>query len=104
MYGLTEHSTQFLDSALRAPDVARHKTVPPWARTRVLDPETLRDAPPGTPGLLCHTDLANRASVCTVLTEDMGVLGERGFVLIGRMPGAPARGCSIAIDELLGAR
>lgn len=104
MYGLTEHSTQFLDSALRAPDVARHKTVPPWARTRVLDPETLRDAPPGMPGLLCHTDLANRASVCTVLTEDMGVLGERGFVLIGRMPGAPARGCSIAIDELLGAR
>src|SRR3712207_9551623 len=55
MYGLTEHSTQFLDASLRnhvrgivAP---RYKAVPPWARTRVLDPETLDELPPGEIGL-----------------------------------------------------
>jgi hypothetical protein len=107
MYGLTEHSTQFLDAALRnrvrgvvAP---RYKTVPPWARTRVLDPETLEELPPGEIGLLCHHDLANRASAQIVLTEDLGYALGEGFELLGRAKGAEARGCSIAIDELLSA-
>jgi hypothetical protein len=107
MYGLTEHSTQFLDAVLRnhlrgvvAP---RYKTVPPWARTRVLDPDTLDDVPPGEMGLLCHYDLANRASVLAVLTEDIGYALGEGFELVGRARGAEARGCSIAIDELLSA-
>ncbi|HLH26914.1 MAG TPA: alcohol dehydrogenase catalytic domain-containing protein [Chloroflexota bacterium] len=107
MYGLTEHSTQFLDAVLRnhlrgvvAP---RYKTVPPWARTRVLDPETLTDVPPGEMGLLCHYDLANRASALAVLTEDIGYALGEGFELVGRARGAEARGCSIAIDELLSA-
>ncbi|HZU05630.1 MAG TPA: zinc-binding dehydrogenase [Chloroflexota bacterium] len=107
MYGLTEHSTQFLDAVLRnhlAGVVApRYKTVPPWARTRVLDPETLEELPPGEMGLLCHYDLANRASVLAVLTEDIGYLLGEGFELIGRARGSEARGCSIAIDELLSA-
>ncbi len=107
MYGLTEHSTQFLDATLRnhlAGKVApRYKTVPPWARTRILDPETLADVPPGEIGLLCHYDLANRASVLAVLTEDLGYALGEGFELLGRARGAEARGCSIAIDELLSA-
>jgi alcohol dehydrogenase, propanol-preferring len=107
MYGLTEHSTQFLDAALRnhlAGRVApRYKTVPPWARTRVLDPETLEELPPGEMGLLCHYDLANRGSVLAVLTEDIGYALGDGFELVGRAHGAEARGCSIAIDELLSA-
>lgn len=103
MYGLTELSTQFLDATLRRPHAPRHKAVPPWARTRVLDPETLRELPAGTPGVLCHTDLANRASVCTVLTEDLGVALEDGFEIMGRVAGSQARGCSIALDELLAA-
>ena len=103
MYGLTEHATQFLDGTLRRPDRRHVKEPPPWSRTRVLDRETLAPAPAGTVGLLCHTDLANRASVCTVLTEDLGVEREGGFELVGRAPGTEARGCSIAMDELLGA-
>jgi D-arabinose 1-dehydrogenase-like Zn-dependent alcohol dehydrogenase len=79
----------------------RFKTVPAWARTRVLDPETLAELPPGGVGVLCHTDLANRASVCTVLTEDLGVAVEGGFAMLGRVAGSQARGCSIAMDELL---
>jgi|GEM_PF-50618 len=107
MYGLTELSTQFIDANLRrhASGLAptRTKSVPPWARTRVLDPETLQELPAGEVGVLCHTDLANRASVCTILTEDLGVWRDDGFEILGRVQGAQARGCSIAMDELLSA-
>ena len=111
MYGLTELSTQFLDAVLRQAVPSRgdpresrrerFKTIPAWARTRVLDPETLEELPPGEVGVLCHTDLANRASVCTILTEDLGVAVAGGFEVLGRVAGSQARGCSIAMDELL---
>ena len=107
MYGMTEHSTQFLDAVLRdrVRGVAgpRYKTVPPWARTLVLDPDTLQPVPSGRPGLLCHWDLANRTSVMAVLSEDVGyeVGPGAGFELIGRARGTEARGCSIAVDELI---
>lgn len=105
MYGLTELSTQFLDTVLRDhlrdAGLPRHKVAPPWARTRLLDPQTLDPVPDGTEGVLCHTDLANRASVCTVLTEDIGIAREGGFEILGRMHGTQARGCSIAMDDLL---
>ena len=107
MYGLTELSTQFVDANLRRRYVGlppeRFKTVPPWARTRVLDPETLDELPPGEVGVLCHTDLGNRASVSTILTEDLGVWRGEGFEILGRVQGSQARGCSIAMDELLSA-
>jgi propanol-preferring alcohol dehydrogenase len=105
MYGLTEHSTQFLDAVLRnhlaGVQAPRYKAVPPWARTRVVDPETLVEVPRGEMGLLCHYDLANRASVLAVLSEDIGYALGEGFELVGRASGTEARGCSIAIDELL---
>ncbi len=48
-------------------------------------------------------DLANRNTVSCILTEDLGrTLGD-GFELLGRVQGAEARGCSMAIDELLSA-
>lgn len=105
MYGLTELSTQFLDATLRntmaGRALPRYKTVVPWARTRVLDPETLAELPPGEIGLLCHFDLANWSSVSHILTEDLGhELGD-GFEIVGRAAGAETRGCSLAIDELL---
>ncbi len=109
MYGLTELSTQFIDATLRDHLAGRPpaghplKTVPPWARTRVLDPETLAELPAGEVGVLCHTDLANWASVCTVLTEDLGVQRDGGFEMLGRVQGTQARGCSLAMDELLAA-
>jgi hypothetical protein len=57
--------------------------------------------PEGTPGLLCHHDLANAGSVAAVLTEDMGVAVDGGFRVLGRAPGAEPRGCSLALEELL---
>lgn len=107
MYGLTEHSTQFLDAVLRnrvqGRAGPRYKAVPPWVRTLVLDPDTLRPVRPGQLGLLCHYDLANRASVMAVLSEDVGYEVGDGFELVGRARGTEARGCSIAVDELISA-
>jgi hypothetical protein len=106
-YGMTEMCSQFYDSSLRDADRGKHgerrKLVPPWVRTRVVDAETLQPAPAGTTGLLQHFDLANAGAVLAIQTEDLGVAVPGGFRLLGRVRGAPPRGCSIAMDELLGA-
>jgi D-arabinose 1-dehydrogenase-like Zn-dependent alcohol dehydrogenase len=107
MYGMTEHGTQFLDAVLREHvadprrDPLRHKVVPPWARTLVVDPDTMAEQPAGERGLLLHYDLINRASALCVLTEDVGHTFGGGFELLGRAQGSEARGCSIALDELI---
>ena len=48
-----------------------------------------------------HCDLANFNSVTTILTEDLGVEVDDGFLLLGRVQGAEARGCSIAVEEFI---
>jgi len=107
MYGMTEHGTQFLDAVLRdhvrdpAAGLVRYKVVPPWARSLVVDPETMVERPAGERGLLLHVDLINRASALSVLTEDVGHSLGDGFELLGRAQGSEARGCSIALDELI---
>ncbi|MFL4474858.1 hypothetical protein ACIPVK_12750 [Paeniglutamicibacter sp. MACA_103] len=116
-YGMTEISTQYYDSTLREawlgrqPSV-RRKAVPAWSRIRVIDPSTGEDVEPGQHGLIVHYDLANRGSCLAVLAEDIGYLvppapgGEAiqpDFVLVGRAEAAEARGCSMALDEMLSA-
>lgn len=106
-YGMTEMCSQFYDSTLRdkvrGVDRPRRKLVPPWVRTRVVDPQTLEPLEPGQRGLLQHVDLANAGSVLAIQTEDTGTLVDGGFLMHGRTPGATPRGCSIAMDVLLGA-
>jgi hypothetical protein len=105
-YGMTELCSQRYESVLRDRFAgrsldARRLVAPPWLRTRVLDPDTLVPAPAGETGLLCHHDLANAGSVSVVLTEDLGrsVAGD-GIEIIGRIPGAPPRGCGMLLAEL----
>lgn len=104
-YGMTEMCSQFYDSSLRDTvrrrDRPRRKIVPPWVRTRVVDPETLDPVEPGSTGLLQHFDLANVGSVMAIQTEDVGVAVDDGFRLLGRAADAAPRGCSIAMDLLL---
>ena len=83
---------------------SRHKVVPPWACTQVVDAESLEPSPEGRVGLLRHFDLANLDSVMAIQTEDLGVAGAAGFELIGRAVGAELRGCSIAMDQWLTAQ
>lgn len=101
MYGMTELSSQFYDSGnATLPSV---KSGPHWIRTRVLDPLTAREIAPGERGLLAHCDLANFNSATTILTEDVGVAVDGGFLLLGRAEGAEAKGCSLAVQEFLDA-
>lgn len=100
-YGMSELCTQFYDNSLREPGKPRCKLVPPWARTLIIDPETMETLPKGQVGLIRHYDLANRGSAMAVQTDDLGVEIDNGFEILGRAQGAMSRGCSIAIDEML---
>jgi hypothetical protein len=105
-YGMTEMLSQLYDTTLRdhhhGRSRPRRKAGPPWVRSVAVDPETLEPLPPGRSGLLRHLDLANIGSVAAIQTEDVGRVDEHGLMVEGRVAGAPPRGCSIAMDLLLG--
>ena len=99
MYGMTELSTQFYDDGNSTlPSV---KSGPHWIRTRVVEPLSGEELPRGQQGILAHCDLANFNSVTTILTEDVGVAVDGGFLLLGRAQGSAAKGCSLAVEEFL---
>ena len=103
-YGMTELSSQFYERTLFESN-SPHGTYaePPWARVIPVDPETLAPVPEGEVGIAKIVDLMNIDSAVAILTQDrVRRLRAGGFELLGRLPGAPPRGCSIAIDELLG--
>jgi len=106
-YGMAEMGSQFYDDTLEAFHEGRPplpgKRIPPWVRTRVLDPETMREVPDGSRGILVHADLANEDIPFLIQTEDIGArLGDR-LQLEGRLLGAEARGCSLAFEQFLDA-
>ncbi|MBW3571704.1 MAG: long-chain fatty acid--CoA ligase [Gemmatimonadetes bacterium] len=102
-YGMTEMSSQFYDGVAgsAAAPAERLHAGPPWVRTQATDPETLRPLPHGETGVLRHFDLANLGSVMAIQTADLGVTWPAGFRVLGRAAGAEARGCSLAMDDLL---
>jgi len=101
-YGMTELGSQFYDSVLREPGAPRRKLAPPWTRVRIVDPLRGDLLPPGRVGAIVVQDLANTGSILAVQTADLGIATDDGFEVLGREPGAEERGCSIAVDELLG--
>jgi acyl-protein synthetase LuxE len=104
-YGMAELASQFYDDSLRAHTEGRQalpgKTIPPWVRTRVLDPETMAERPEGSRGLLVHYDLANLGTPFAVQTEDVGTLRGGRLLMEGRLSGAEARGCSLSFEQFL---
>lgn len=72
-----------------------HFRFPPWARARVISPETGREVNEGETGLLRVFDLANVFSVMVIQTEDLAVRRGDGFELLGRAKLAEPRGCSL---------
>jgi acyl-CoA synthetase (AMP-forming)/AMP-acid ligase II len=100
-YGMTELGSQFYDSVLRYPGQPRRKLLPPWARVRIVDPESGDEVAPGRVGCICIVDLSNTSSVLALQTADLGRTLEDGFEILGREPGAEARGCSLAADLML---
>lgn len=102
-YGMAELSSQFYDSVIRDRFDGMHRerrlVTSPWVRAVIVDPHTRQIAPHGTPGLVCHFDLANAGTAMAVLSEDIGVLDQHGMRLLGRAPHAETRGCSLNVSE-----
>ena len=97
-YGMTELSSQFYTSG-----VGQAHQAPPWMRFRVIEPNRNEEAAPGEIGLLRIFDLANLWSVLAVQTQDLAIAQPAGgFLLLGRDPQALPRGCSRAVDEVIG--
>ena len=95
-YGMCELSSQAYDGTLgRANDAPRLFRFPPWARARVVSPETMQKVALGQAGLLQITDLANVGSVLSLQTEDLAKRHDDGFELLGRAELAESRGCSL---------
>ncbi|MCJ7618583.1 MAG: hypothetical protein MUO43_18835 [Desulfobacterales bacterium] len=86
--GMGESSTNYFDNVLRnfigCKKVPRCKEVPPWTRTIIVDTKDFKRVPMGEIGLLRHYDLANRAQVFAVQTDNLGLETEYGFEIIGR--------------------
>ena len=106
-YGMCELGSQWYDANLAdrfaGRDLRYHvKIGPHWARTIVVDPVTALPLPPGETGLLRIFDLSNRGSVCAILTGDLARERDGGIEILGRHPGAPPKGCSIAADAMIG--
>jgi hypothetical protein len=114
-YGMTELSSQLYETTLAAAlgkwpaDEARHGVyaAPPWVRVTAVDPVTLAPLPDGEVGIARLVDLANVDSAVAIQTADRvrvlpGSRGNHSIELLGRAPGAPPRGCSIAVDDMLG--
>ncbi|HEX7078043.1 MAG TPA: AMP-binding protein [Candidatus Eisenbacteria bacterium] len=104
-YGMTELGSQFYDDRLVAAHERREPRpgwrIPPWVRTRVLDPETMEERRDGERGLLVHYDLANLEIPLAIQTEDIGVRVDDHLILEGRLRGAEARGCSLPYERFL---
>jgi len=104
-YGMSELSSQAYDGevgpvaaralpGLASPGARRFR-FPPWARVRIISPETGAAVEEGETGLICVFDLANVYSVLAVQTEDLGRRRGSGFELAGRAALAEPRGCSL---------
>jgi hypothetical protein len=104
--GATELGSQMYDNVFRNLWLGIHerrfKKHLPWTRTRVVDPTSLESLPDGEVGILMHYDLAQRGNAVAIQTEDLGLLVEDGFEIIGRVQDAEARGCSLLLEQLFG--
>jgi len=97
-YGMSELSSQAYDRVTGADPSAFQ--FPPWARARIISPETGSEVADGETGLIQIFDLANMNSVMAVQTEDLAIRRGRGFELIGRAELAEPRGCSLMSHEV----
>lgn len=102
-YGMTELSSQLYEATLVRTRASREVyTSPPWVRVTAVHPETLRAAAAGEVGIARIVDLANVDSAVAIQTADRVRVTAEGVELLGRLPGATPRGCSLAVEEVLG--
>jgi hypothetical protein len=108
-YGMTELTSQLYEATVADSELSRRQPgaasgtyfEPAWLRVTPVDPVSLLPVPHGSPGLARFIDLGNVDSAVCVVTQDLVRRSDGGIQLLGRQPGAPARGCSLAIEALL---
>lgn len=108
-YGMTELTSQLYEASIGESALGRERAgaapgiyfEPPWLRVTPVDPVSLEPLPEGEAGLARFVDLGNIDSAVSVVTQDLVRRASGGIQLLGRQPGAPARGCSLAIEALL---
>ena len=108
-YGMTELTSQLYEGTIRESALAaRHPEAAPgvyfephWLRVTPVDPLSLLPVAEGEVGLARFIDLGNVDSAVSVVTQDLVRRVDGGIQLVGRQAGAPARGCSLAIEALL---
>lgn len=74
---------------------------PPWVHISIRDPQNwMRICEPGEEGKIGIIDLANIYSCPFILTDDRGVMDDKGrFRILGRWDKADLRGCNFLIDR-----
>ncbi len=96
-YGMSELSSQAYDSVAGVGGPDRLFRFPPWARVRIVSPETGREVDAGETGLIQVFDLANAYSAMALQTEDIGRRRGDGFEMLGRAEASEPRGCSLML-------
>lgn len=98
-YGMTELGSQLYQAGIASGTEAPTYRAPPWLRVTAVDPESL--APVDGVGIARFVDLANVDGATAVLTADRVRVRGDEVELLGRLPGATPRGCSLALEPLL---
>lgn len=102
-YGMTELSSQLYERTLVCTSAPHGVyTCPPWVRVSAVDPGTLAELAEGEVGIARIVDLANVDSSVAIQTADRVRVAGGEVELLGRLPGATPRGCSLAVEEVLG--
>ena len=93
-YGMTELSSQLWGTP------ASPYRPPPWLKVIAADAQSGQPRDVGESGQLRFYDLCNLDGTVAVETLDRGIVNADGSVtLLGRLEGAPARGCSLTVEE-----
>jgi len=110
-YGMTELTSQLYEATLPGSALQAERRgsaglycEPPWLRVVPVDPISLEPVPPGEIGIGRIIDLGNVDSALAIQTQDRVRRVAGGIELLGRAPGATARGCSLSIEEFLAAQ
>ncbi|MDA1027848.1 MAG: acyl transferase [Bacteroidetes bacterium] len=73
---------------------------PPWVKIEVLDQQDFKTPLGlGKPGVLAVFDMANMYSQSAILTQDLAVLRESGFEVLGRLDQSGIRGCNLLLES-----
>jgi hypothetical protein len=103
-YGMTELTSQLYEGVLPGGALTGARGAflpPPWLRVTPVHAETLVPVTGDDVGFARFVDLGNVDFPMCIVTQDLVRRRGAGIELLGRHRGAPARGCSLAVEEMV---